>query len=43
MTLDLLGERRLGDVLARSGAGVVLLLGDGDEVAQLAQFHALSL
>ncbi len=40
---DLLGERRLGDVLAGRGAGEVLLLGERDEVAKLAQFHNWSL
>ena len=41
--LDLLRERRLGDVLARRGAREVALVGEGDEIAQLAQFHTHSL
>ena len=39
---DLLAERRLGDVQARGGAAEVQLLGDGDEVTQLAEFHERS-
>jgi hypothetical protein len=35
--LDALAERRLRDVQARGGAAEVQLLGDGDEVAQVAQ------
>jgi hypothetical protein len=38
-SLDLLGERRTGDVQPVSGPAEVQLLGDGDEVAQLAQLH----
>ena len=38
---DLLAERRLGDVQARRGAPEVQLLGDGDEIAKLAEFHDL--
>ena len=37
--LDLLGQRRLADVQALGGPGEVELFGDGDEVAQMAQFH----
>ena len=40
---DLLRERRLRDVLARRGAREVALVRERDEVAQLAQIHALSL
>ena len=40
---DLLRERRLGDVLARRGPREVLLVGERDEVAQLPEFHKLSL
>ncbi len=36
---DLLAQRRLGDVQAKRGAREVQLLGDGDEIAQVAQFH----
>ena len=36
---DLLAERRLGDVQPRGGAPEVQLLGDGDEITQLAKFH----
>ena len=36
---DLLAQRRLGDVQAGRGAAEVQLLGDGDEVTQLAKFH----
>ena len=36
---DLLREGRLGHVLALCGAGEVQLLGEGHQVAQLAQFH----
>ena len=39
---DLLRQRRLGDVLARRRAREVLLVGERDEVAQLAKFHKLS-
>ena len=38
--LDLLRERRLGDAEAFRGAPEVPLLGDGDEVAEVAQLHA---
>jgi hypothetical protein len=34
---DLLAERRLGDVHSRSGASEMQLLGDGDEILELAQ------
>lgn len=37
---DLAAERRLRDVQATRGAADVLLLGDGDEVAQLGEAHA---
>ena len=37
--LDLLGQRRLGDVQPLSGAGEMLLLGDGDEIAQVSQLE----
>jgi hypothetical protein len=37
--LDLLRQRRRGDVHALSGTAEVQLLGDGDEVAQLAKLH----
>jgi hypothetical protein len=37
---DLLGERRLGDVLARGGARQVPLVSERDELAQLPQIHA---
>ena len=40
---DLLGQRGLRDVLARGGAGEVLLVGQRDQVAQLAKFHKQSL
>ena len=40
---DLLRERRLRDVLARGGAREVALVGERDEIAQLAQIHAFSL
>ena len=39
--VDLLAERRLGDVQSRRGAPEVQLLGDGDEIAKLAEFHDL--
>src|ERR1700741_2228054 len=38
-SLDLLGERRTGDVQPVGGPAEVQLLGDSDEVAQLAQLH----
>ena len=38
--LDLLAERRLAHVQAARGPAEVELLGDGDEVAQLADVHA---
>ena len=38
--LDLLRERRLGDAEALRGAPEVPLLGDGDEVAEVAQLQA---
>ena len=37
--LDLLRERRRGDVQTRRRPPEVQLLGHGDEVAQLPQFH----
>jgi hypothetical protein len=37
--LDLLGERRRGDVQTVGGAAEMQLLGDRDEVPQLAQLH----
>ena len=37
---DLPAEGRLRDVEAASGAGDVLLLGDGDEVAELGEAHS---
>ena len=37
--LDLLAQRRLADVQALGRAREVQLLGDGDKVAQVAQFH----
>ena len=40
---DLLGERGLGDVLARRRPREVPLIGERDEVAQLPKFHKLSL
>ena len=40
---DLLGERRLRDVLAGSGPGEVPLLCERDQIAQLPQIHKLSL
>ena len=40
---DLLRESGLGDVLARRGAGEVLLVGQGHQVAQLAKLHKQSL
>ena len=40
---DLLGQRGLGDVLARGGAGEVLLVGQRDQVPELAKFHKQSL
>ena len=39
---NLLRQRRLGYVLARRGAREVLLVGERDEVAQLAKLHKLS-
>ena len=38
---NLLAERRLGDVQPRGGTPEVQLLGDGDEIAKLAEFHDL--
>lgn len=38
--LDLLAQRRLGDPQALGGAAEVQLLGDGDEIAQVPEFHA---
>ena len=38
---DLLRQRRLRDVQAGGGAAEVPLLGDGDEVPQMAQLHAI--
>ena len=38
--LDLLRQRRRGDMQTLGRAPEVQLLGDGDEVTQLAQFHA---
>ncbi len=35
------GQRRLGDAEALGGAADVRLLGDGDEVAQLAGLHSV--
>ena len=40
---DLLRQRRLGNVLARGGSREVEFLGEGDEIAQLAEIHAFSL
>ena len=40
--LDLLGQRRAGDMQPLGRATEVQLLGDGHEVAQLAQLHAAS-
>ena len=40
---DLLGQCGLSDVLTSGGAREVALLGERDEVAQLAEFHKLSL
>ena len=40
---DLLGERRLGDVLTGRGSREALLLRERHEIAQLAQFHNKSL
>ena len=37
--LDLLGQGRPGDLQAGGGAAEVELLGDGDEIAKLAQLH----
>ena len=37
---DLAAERRLGQVQAGGGPGEVLLLGHGEHVGQLVQFHA---
>ena len=36
---DLLGQRRLGHVQPLGGPAEVPLLGDGDEVAQVTEFH----
>ena len=36
---QLAAERRLGDVQAGRGAAEMQLLGHGDEVAEMAQFH----
>jgi hypothetical protein len=38
---DLPAERRLGDVQSRGRVTEVQLLGDGDEVAEVAQLHGL--
>ena len=38
--LDLLGERRLGDVQPLGRARDMALVGHGDEVAEVAQFHS---
>jgi hypothetical protein len=37
--LDLLAQRRLRDAQHLGGAAKVQLFGDGDEVAQMTQFH----
>ncbi|MNY48640.1 hypothetical protein D3C86_1839890 [compost metagenome] len=37
--LDLLAQRRLGDAQLQGRATEVQLLGDGDEIAQVAEFH----
>jgi hypothetical protein len=37
--LDLVAQRRLGDVEARSGTAEVQLLGDGEEVAKQARLE----
>jgi hypothetical protein len=39
---DLLAHRRLSDVQALGGPAEMPLLGDGDHVAELAQFHPCS-
>ncbi len=36
---DLLAERRLGDAEMRRGIGEVQMLGDREEITQLAKFH----
>src|SRR6202022_2025929 len=41
--MDLLAERRLGDVQPGCGTAKVQLLGDGNEIAQLTKFHGTSL
>ena len=38
---DLLGERGLGEVEAEGGSAEVQFLGDGDEVAEMAEFYVL--
>jgi hypothetical protein len=38
---DLLGQRRLGHVQTGRRAAEVPLLGDGDEVPQMAQLHVI--
>ena len=40
---ELLAERRLGDMQFFGGAGEILLLGDLDDVLQLAEFHVYAL
>jgi hypothetical protein len=37
--LDLLAEGGLGDVAVRGGAGKIAGLGDGEDVAELVNFH----
>jgi hypothetical protein len=37
--LDLVAQRRLGDIEARGGAAEVELLSDGEEVAEQARFE----
>ena len=41
--LDLPGQGRLGDVQAGRGAAEIELLGQGEEVSQVPQFHASAL
>ncbi|MNN04923.1 hypothetical protein D3C81_1176640 [compost metagenome] len=41
--LDLLAQRRLGNAQLQGGAAEVQLFGNGDEIAQVAEFHDASI